>query len=53
MSIRKVPVLEALDELTEIVEDLFLSSITTNEEDARFEELLIAIRSRHEGKTNP
>lgn len=53
MSTRTVPVLEVLDELTEIVEDLFLSNITTHEEDARFEELLIAIRARHEGEHKP
>jgi hypothetical protein len=44
-----VPVLAVLDDLRELVEDLWLADVTTDEEDARFELLIEQIEERYRG----
>lgn len=44
-----VPVLAVLDDLREIVEDLWLADVTTDEEDQRFADLIDKIEERYRG----
>jgi hypothetical protein len=47
MSISLVAIADVVEELAEIVEDMYLSNVTTEEENNAFQELIERIAARH------